>query len=168
MIVSIIVAVAENNVIGKDNDLIWHLPMDMKYFKEKTIGHHIITGRKNYVSIPEKFRPLNQRTNIVLTRQSQFNEDGVILANSLEEAIAIANKNGENEVFVIGGGQIYKECMEKDLADKLYITKVHHSFDGDTWFPEVDYSKWTLISEDTHQADEKNKYAFTFTIYQKK
>ena len=168
MIVSVIVAVAENNVIGKDNDLIWHLPKDMKYFKEKTLGHHIITGRKNYISIPEKYRPLSQRTNIVLTRQDNFNEEGIVLARSLEEAISIAKNNGEEEIFVIGGGQIYKECMEKDLADKLYITKVHHSFDGDTWFPEVDNSKWHLVSEDAHQADEKNKYPFTFTIYQKK
>lgn len=168
MIVSVIVAVAENNVIGKNNDLIWRLPKDMKHFKETTSGHHIITGRKNYISIPQKFRPLPNRTNIVLTKQQNFKEEGVIVANSLDEAIKIAKKNNETEVFVIGGGQIYKECIEKGLADKLYITKVHESFKGDTYFPEIDFSNWKLIFEESHLPDENNIYRFTFTTYQKK
>ena len=133
MMVSIIVAVAENNVIGKNNDLIWHLPKDMQFFKQTTLHHHIITGRKNYISIPVKFRPLANRTNIVLTRQQDFPEEGCVVLNSLEAAIKFAKQNNENEVFIIGGGQIYKEALEKNLVDKLYVTHVHHSFDGDTF-----------------------------------
>jgi dihydrofolate reductase len=165
MIVSLIVAVAENNVIGKDNTLIWHLPKDMQFFKLTTLNHHIITGRKNYISIPEKFRPLANRTNIVLTRQNDFTEEGCVILNSLEAAIEFAKNNNENEVFIIGGGQIYKEALDKDLVDKMYITHVHHTFEGDTFFPEIDSSKWKKISEEHHIKDEKHAYDFSFCIY---
>ena len=168
MIVSLIAAVAENDVIGKDNDLIWRLPKDMKFFKETTSGHHIVTGRKNYISIPAKFRPLPNRTNIVLTRNDNFFEAGVVVARSLEEAINIAKENNEKELFVIGGGQIYKECLAKNLVDKLYITHVHESFDGDTFFPKLDESSWEMCSEEKHDVDEKHAYSFTIKIYQKK
>jgi len=166
MKISLIVAIAENNVIGKDNDLIWRLPNDMKYFKAKTLGHHIITGRKNYISIPVKFRPLPDRTNIVLTRQDNFKEQDCIILNSLEAAIEYAKKNNETELFIIGGGQIYKEALEKNLIDKMYITHVHHQFDGDTFFPEIDTS-WKQVSEVNHSVDEKHKYEYTFTVYEK-
>lgn len=167
MMVSIIVAVAENNVIGKNNDLIWHLPKDMQFFKQTTLHHHIITGRKNYISIPVKFRPLANRTNIVLTRQQDFPEEGCVVLNSLEAAIKFAKQNNENEVFIIGGGQIYKEALEKNLVDKLYVTHVHHSFDGDTFFPEIDTTKWKKINEETHSSDEKHAYSFSFCTYAK-
>lgn len=167
MTVALIVAVAENNVIGKDNDLIWHLPKDMQFFKKTTLYHHIITGRKNYISIPEKFRPLANRTNIVLTRQQNFPEKGCIVLNSLEAAINFAKKNNETEVFIIGGGQIYKEALVKNLVDKMYITHVHHSFEGDTFFPEIDTTKWKKISEEIHLKDEKHPYSFSFCTYLK-
>lgn len=164
---SIIVAISENNVIGKDNSLIWHLPADMKFFKEKTTGHCIITGRKNYESIPEKFRPLPNRTNIVVSRNFNYSSRGTEIVNTLEEAITFAKSKNETEVFIIGGGQIYKEVMEKDLADTLYITEVHHSFEGDTFFPAIDKTKWKEVSREKHKADEKNKYDFDFVIYSK-
>lgn len=164
---SLIVAVAENNVIGKDNTLIWHLPKDMQYFKEKTLHHHIITGRKNYISIPEKYRPLINRTNIVLTHQPNFKEANCVVLHSLEEAINYAKNNNETELFIIGGGQIYREAIEKNLVDKMYITHIHQAFEGDTFFLEIDKNKWKKIFEEKHLADEKHKYAFTFVEYQK-
>ncbi|MDG1477862.1 MAG: dihydrofolate reductase [Vicingaceae bacterium] len=168
MITSLIVAIAENNVIGKDNDLIWRLPNDMKFFKETTSNHHIITGRKNYISIPKKFRPLPNRTNIVLTRQTDFNEDGCVIKHNLEDAIAHAKNNNETELFIIGGGQIYKEALEKSLIDKMYITHVHHNFDGDTFFPEIDNNTWNKVSEAENPADGKHAHSYSFTIYEKK
>lgn len=157
--ISIIVAVSKNNVIGKDNQLIWHLPADMKFFKEKTIGHIIITGRKNYESIPEKFRPLINRVNIVITRQKDYKAPGAIIVNSLEQAIQTAKEQTKDEIFIIGGAQIYVQSI--DLVDKMYLTKINQEFDGDTFFPEIDYSNWKIISETTHVADEKNRCDFT-------
>jgi len=167
MITSLIVAVAENNVIGKDNDLIWRLPKDMKFFKETTLNHHIITGRKNYISIPKKFRPLPDRTNIVLTRQTDFSEEGCVISNTLEDAIIYAKNYNETELFIIGGGQIYKEALEKGLIDRMYITHVHEEFDGDTFFPEIDPSIWEKNSEVKNPTDEKHTHSYTFTIYEK-
>lgn len=167
MIVSLIVAVAENNVIGKDNTLIWHLPKDMQFFKNTTTNHHIITGRKNYISIPEKYRPLANRTNIVLTRKQNFTEENCIVLNSLEKALDFAKKNKEKEVFIIGGGQIYKEALDKDLVDKMYITQIHHTFEGDTFFPEIDSEKWQKKSEEHFSKDEKHAYAFSICVYTK-
>jgi len=167
MITSLIVAIAENNVIGKDNDLIWHLPNDMKFFKETTQNHHIITGRKNYISIPEKYRPLANRTNIVLTRQTDFKEDGCVVAHSLEDAIEHAKNNNETELFIIGGGQIYKEALEKDLIDKMYVTHVHQEFNGDTFFPEINNEKWKKVSEINNPINEKHLYTYSFVLYEK-
>ena len=167
MIVSIIVAVAENNAIGYKNNLIWHLPNDMNYFKATTLNHHVITGRKNYVSIPQKFRPLVNRTNIVLTKDLGFKEENCIIKHSLEEALTFAKKNGENEVFIIGGGQIYKEALEKKLVDKLYITHVHEKFEGDTFFPTIDLKNWKITTNEFHEKDEKHKHSYTFAVYQK-
>ena len=166
MIVSLIVAIAENNAIGLNNDLLWKLPNDMKYFKETTSGHHIITGRKNYISIPKKFRPLINRTNLVLTR-GNFNEEGCKCFNNLEEAILFAKTNNENEVFIIGGGQIYKEALEKNIVDKMYITHVHSSFEADTFFPEIDFKNWKRISSASFKEDEKHPYSYTFAVYEK-
>ena len=167
MITSLIVAVAENNVIGKNNDLIWHLPNDMKFFKEKTLNHHIITGRRNYISIPEKYRPLANRTNIVLTHQADFKEDNCIVSHSLEDAIAYAKQNNETELFIIGGGQIYKEALEKGLIDRMYITHVNQSFDGDTFFPEINNKIWKKVSETDNPIDEKHSYSYSFAVYEK-
>ncbi len=162
MIVSSIAAVAENNAIGKNNQLIWRLPSDMNYFKEVTQGHCIITGRKNYESIPEKFRPLQNRTNIVITRQKQYSAPGALVTHSIEEALELARQKKETEVFVIGGAEIYAQTM--NYADKLYITEVHHSFEGDAFFPVIEKKKWKEISRKAHPADEKHKWAYSFCV----
>lgn len=165
--ISIIVAVAENNAIGKNNQLLWHLPADMKIFKEKTIGHCVITGRKNFESIPEKFRPLPNRTNIVVTRQKDYQAPGAIVVNSLSEAIDKAKATGDNEIFIIGGGEIYKQALH--LADKIYLTKVHHHFyDADTFFPELNLNEWNVLCNQKYNADEKNRYSFTFFELERK
>lgn len=166
MILSIIVATSANLVIGKDNTLIWHMPADMKYFKEKTSGHCVITGRKNYESIPEKFRPLPNRTNIVVTRQTDYQAPGAIVASSIEKAIAIAKELGDEEVFIIGGAEIYKQSMP--MVNRLYLTRIHHEFEGDAFFPEVDLEIFKLTNAISHQADEKNKYNYTFETYERK
>jgi dihydrofolate reductase len=166
MIVSLIVAVSENGVIGKDNDLIWHLPKDMRFFKETTMGHHVIMGRKNFESIPHKYRPLPDRTNIVITRQSEYKAKGCIVVNSVEAALEIAKNNGDIEPFIIGGGQIYKLALEANLVDKIYLTKVRHSFEGDTFFPELN-TDWKQIERIDCKEDEKHAYAYSFLTFEK-
>ena len=166
MKVSLIVAVSENGVIGKDNDLIWHLPKDMKFFKDTTLGCHVIMGRKNFESIPHKYSPLPQRTNIVITRKSHYNAEGCIVVNNIERALQIARENGEKESFIIGGGQIYKIALEKKLVDKIYLTRVHHSFNGDTFFPELN-SEWKESSRIDCIADEKHAHDYSFLTFEK-
>jgi len=166
MIISLIVAVAENGVIGKNNNLPWHLPTDMKYFRDTTMGHCVIMGRKNYDSIPLKYRPLAGRTNIVVTRQKDFIAEKCIVVNSIEDALSEAKKKSESEVFVIGGADIFKQTL--DVANKIYYTKIYHSFDGDVFFPKLDESKWKLISQKEMRADEKNKFPFSFCVYERK
>ncbi len=168
MIVSLIVAVAENRVIGKDNDLIWSLPEDMRHFKRTTAGKLIITGRKNYESIPARFRPLPNRINYVLTRNSEYQADGCELFSSLTDALSAAKETGLEEIFIIGGGQIYKEAVENDLVDRLYITHVRSNFEGDTFFPEIDWSKWETKFSEEFPADEKHAVPFTISTYFKK
>lgn len=167
MIVSLIVAVSENNAIGYNNDLIWHLPNDMKYFKETTINHHIITGRKNYISIPEKYRPLANRVNIVLTHDMNFKAENCIVKHSLESALKYAQENEEKEVFIIGGGQIYNEALSKNFVNRMYITHVHETFNADTFFPKINFSEWKITREENHQIDEKHKHSYTFVVYEK-
>ena len=164
MKVSLIVAVAENSVIGKDNDLIWHLPKDMRFFKETTMGHHVIMGRKNFESIPERFSPLPNRTNVVITRQRDYQAEGCLVVNSLETALEVAQNNGDKEPFIIGGGQIYKLALEENLVDKIYLTKVHHSFKGDTFFPELS-EEWKEVNREDHEADEKHAFCFSIISY---
>lgn len=148
MIRSIIVAIAKNNAIGKNNDLIWHIPEDMRFFKMTTNGHCIITGRKNYESIPEKFRPLPNRTNIVVTRNVEYQAEGAIVLNSIETALNYANSLNEEEVFIIGGGQIYSEALNLGLVDKMYITHVDKAFEADTFFPTLEIEKWELLKKE--------------------
>ncbi|MDA3952238.1 MAG: dihydrofolate reductase [Bacteroidales bacterium] len=158
---SIIVAVAENNVIGRDNDLIWHLPRDMKHFKETTTGHHVIQGRKTFESCG---KPLPNRTNVIITRDKNYTAEGCVIVHSLEDAIEEA-KN-DSEAFIIGGGKIYEQSMS--LVDRIYLTKIHHVFDGDTFFPEINVDEWTEIDRRDFEPDEKNKYAFTILTLDKK
>jgi dihydrofolate reductase len=165
MIVSMIAAMAENRVIGKNNDLPWKLPDDMKYFMETTKGHHCIMGRKNYDSIPEKFRPLADRTNIVVTRQQNFSAPGCTVVNSLESALEIAAENNEPETFVIGGADIYR--LGLPYANRLYLTEIKAPVAGDIFFPVFDKKEWKEISRVPHDADERHKYAFDFVVYEK-
>lgn len=168
MKVSLIVATGENLEIGKDNDLLWHLPRDMRFFTQTTKGHYIIMGRKNWDSIPLKYRPLSNRENIVVSRKNELVLNGGIHVKSIEEGIDLARNNKETEVFVIGGGQIYSLALEKDLIDTIYITRVHSSFDADTFFPEIDYSKWVEQSKEYIEKDERNPFSFTIFKYNKK
>jgi len=165
MIVSLIAAHAQNYVIGKNNDLPWHLPDDMKYFMQTTKGHHCIMGRKNYDSIPEKFKPLPNRVNIVVTRQKDFWAPGCVVVNSIEHALDIARSNGEQEVFIIGGADIYKLGLA--FADKLYLTEIQSTITGDTHFPEFNKNDWKETSRTHHAADERHAYAFDFVVYEK-
>ena len=166
MKVSLIVAVSENGVIGKDNDLIWHLPKDMQFFKETTMGHHVIMGRKNFESIPHKYSPLPNRTNVIITRQADYSAEGCVVVNSVEAALGIAKNNGENEPFIIGGGQIYKLALEANLVDKIYLTKIHHSFEGDTFFSELN-ADWKETERIDHKADEKHAHNYSFLTFEK-
>src|ERR1035437_5352318 len=160
MILSIIVAVSENNVIGKDNRLIWRLPADMKFFKEKTTDHVIITGRKNYESIPEKFRPLPDRKNIVITRQKNYHAPGAIVVSSIENALQYVSENhNDEEIFIIGGAEIYRQTIS--VCDKIYLTRLHHTFEGDAYFPIINEKDWQLTQREDFSADEKNIYNFT-------
>ena len=164
MEIILIVAVSSvNNGIGKNNDLLWHLPEDMKFFRSQTTGFPVITGRKNYESIPEKFRPLPNRENIVVTRQN-IKYEGAQVCSSIKKAIEIASSYQKDKIFIIGGGQIYKQCLEQDLVDKLIITWVEADIEADVYFPVLD-SKWTLISEKKNNPDDKNAYPYTFTQY---
>ena len=165
MIVSMIAALSKNNVIGKHNDLPWHLPDDMKYFMQTTKGHHTIMGRKNYDSIPEKFRPLPNRTNIVVTRQHSFKAPGCIVVNSVERGLEISKANGEREVFIIGGAEIYRLGIPH--ADRLYLTEIDAVIEGDTFFPDVDKRAWRELSRTNHPADERHPYPFDFVVYEK-
>jgi dihydrofolate reductase len=165
LIISLIAAVSQNHVIGKNNDLPWHLPDDMKYFMNTTKGHHCIMGRKNYDSIPEKFRPLPNRTNIVITRQKNLQAPGCIIVNSIDEGIAIAKKNGEPETFIIGGAEIYRHTMEQ--TDRMYLTEIQAHIDGDTYFPEFDKKVWKEVKRTHHTADERHQHAFDFVVYEK-
>mgnify|MGYP005666370649 CR=1 FL=1 len=162
MIISAIVATAKNNVIGKDNDIPWYLPADLKYFKKTTLNHHIIMGRNCFASIG---RPLPKRTNVIITRNPFFVASNALVARSIEEALALAEENGEEEVFVIGGGQIYE--ASQSFWDRLYLTEVDLEVDGDIFFPELNPKEWKLISETPHQADEKNEYNYTFKVLER-
>lgn len=169
MEIHLIVAVAEKNLaIGKDNGLLWHLPADMKYFKETTSGFPIITGRKNYESIPVKFRPLPNRENIVISRNLAYPSDGCFVVSSLEEAVKKAAAFGKDKCFIIGGGQIYAEAVQKKLLDVLHITWVKGEFAADTFFPDIhsDLNKnWTKTEVFHHSMDDKNKFEFTIVKY---
>lgn len=168
MKVSAIAAIATNNAIGKDNDLLWDLPIDMRFFMESTKGHHIITGRKNYESIPHKFRPLKNRVNIIVTRKKDYEAPGGHVVHDLTEGLSIAREAGEEECFVIGGGEIYALALREGLLDRMYITHVDAVLDADTFYPKFDPNDWeaTVIAE--HQRDEQHAYAFKIVQYDRK
>lgn len=156
-----IAAVAENNALGKNNDLLWHLPNDFKRFKEITSGHYIIMGRKTFESFP---KPLPNRTHMIITRQKDFLHEGCIVVDTLEKAIAACPKT--EEVFIIGGGEIYSQSIH--FADQLDITRVHHSFDADVYFPEIDPEIWELRNETFNPKDERHLFDYTFQRFVRK
>jgi len=160
MRISAIVAVAKNGVIGRDNDIPWYIPDDLKFFKRTTLNHHILMGRKNFMSIGQ---PLPKRTNVVITHDPFFIATGCIVVHSIEEALEVARDNGEEEAFIIGGGQIYAQSV--DLWDRLYITHVNADVKGDVYFPEIDYSQWELVNEESFEADDRNEFSFTIRTY---
>lgn len=160
--ITIIAAFGKNYELGKDNDLIWHLPADLKRFKRTTTGHHILMGRNTFESIG---KPLPNRTSVIITRNDNYFMDGCLVANSLEEAIDLAEGNN---AFIIGGAQIYKQALESDLVDKLDVTIVHQNFEADVYFPEIDLKIWEETAREDFKADEKNKYDYSFVTFTKK
>lgn len=159
---TIIAAAAENNALGKDNQLLWHLPEDFKRFKTLTSGHYIIMGRKTFESFP---KPLPNRTHIIITRQLNYPApESCIVVPSLEKAIALCPPNEES--FVIGGGEIYQQALE--VVDKIDVTRVHTTLAADTFFPSIDPTIWEMVFEEFHAKDEKHDYDFTFLTYVKR
>jgi dihydrofolate reductase len=154
----LIAATSQNNALGKDNKIIWHLPDDFKRFKELTSGHHIIMGRKTFESFP---KPLPNRTHIVITRQKEYAPEGCIVVNSIEEAFEICPKN--EDVFLIGGAEIYK--LGLPFTDKIELTYINETFEADAFFPEIDFSEWKLTNEEFHAKDEKHAYDFSFQTF---
>ncbi|MCF6213775.1 MAG: dihydrofolate reductase [Flavobacteriaceae bacterium] len=157
---TLIAAIANNNVLGKDNKLIWHLPADLKRFKKTTTGHCVIMGRKTYQSLG---KPLPNRTNIVVTRNTDFNPEGCVVVHSLKEAIDAAK--ADDNTFILGGAQIYQQAMA--VADVLDLTFVHYTFEGDVFFPEIDLIIWKETSRQDFKADDKNKYDYSFVRFEK-
>ncbi len=160
-----IAAVSQNGVIGKDNDLVWNLPDDMRYFMKTTTGHPVIMGRKNYESLPEKFRPLPNRTNIIVTRNENYKADGSEVVHSIEVALESAKKTDPEECFIIGGGEIYRIGLP--YATRLYITEIEGVYDGDTFFPEYVKSNWKEVSRVHHEMDDRHKVPFDFVVYER-
>ena len=154
--IAIVVATAENNAIGKNNELLWHLPADLKHFKQLTTGHPIIMGRKTFESIG---KPLPNRTSIIVTRQADYKQENCVVVQDVKSALEKAQKLDE-QVFIIGGGEIYKEMLP--FTDTIYLTKVHDTFDADTFFPELNPDNWQETEREDFKPDEKNKYAYSF------
>ena len=159
--ISIIVAVAKNGVIGDKNTLLWHLREDMIHFRTTTSGHPVVMGRKTYDSIG---RPLPKRTNVVITRDTNLAIEGCTVVHSLEEAVAMFDKS--EEVFIIGGAQIYKQALP--IADRIYLTVIDKEYEGDTSFPEIDYSAWNEISREEHSSGEEFEHPFAFITLERK
>ncbi|MDD4993132.1 MAG: dihydrofolate reductase [Paludibacter sp.] len=161
--ISIIAAVADNLAIGKSNNLLWHLPADLKHFRQLTTGHTVVMGKRTFESLPNG--PLPNRKNIVLTSiMSEGVNEGYFEADSLEDALYLSEH--EEHVFIIGGATVYKQSIHK--VDSMYITWVHDKFSGDTFFPEVDFNEWEEISREDHPADDKNPHAYSFVEYKRK
>jgi len=166
--ISLIAALTKNRVIGKDNDLPWHLPDDMKYFMNTTKGHAVIMGRKNYDSLPAKFKPLKDRHNIVVSAQPDYSVAGATVVSSWQAALSEAAAHTPNggEVFVIGGAQIYSLAMS--AANRLYLTEIQTTLEGDTFFPVIDTANWIEKQRVHHPADSRHTYAFDFVVYHRK
>jgi len=163
MLVSAIAAAARNGIIGDGADIPWRLSADLKYFKKVTTGHAVIMGRKTFDSVG---KPLPLRTNIILTRDPFFTATGTLVAHTLTESLELAYEQGETEVFILGGGDIYQQSSH--LWDKLYLTEVDHDAEGNVSFPDLNWEEWTLLSAESHPADDKNDYPYTFKVFERK
>jgi dihydrofolate reductase len=163
MIISCIVAISDNNVIGFNNEIPWYLPADLQYFKKTTLNHHVLMGRNCFESIG---KPLPKRTNIIITKDPFFISTNCIICHSIEEGLGVAFDNGEDELFIIGGGKIYEQTQ--DLWDKLYLTKVDLKTNGDVYFPYIDINEWQITSTEYHKKDEKNEFNYSFETYIRK
>ncbi len=161
MKIKLIVAASENNIIGLKNDLPWHLPDDMIFFKKTTLNSCVIMGKKNYLSIPDKFRPLKKRINIILTTDKSFNAKDCLIAHTLESGIEVG-KTYQKDIFIIGGGMVYDYAIKNNLVDVIYLTRIHANIKGDVMFPNINMNKWKIINEMFHPKDKNHKYAFTF------
>jgi dihydrofolate reductase len=162
MIISLLVAADEGNIIGKNNKLPWHLPNDLKYFKNQTWGMPILMGRKTFESIG---KPLQGRKSIVITRNKEWVQTGVDVVHSIVEAVQRAGEYGAKEIFVIGGAEIFKTTFQE--ANRIYLTRIHHSFDGDAFFPKISEKEWKLVRNRDCMADEKNAYAHSFQVWER-
>ncbi|MEI8117062.1 MAG: dihydrofolate reductase [Flavobacteriia bacterium] len=165
---ALIVALDSEGGIGKNNDLMWHLPKDMKFFKDTTQGQIVVMGRKNYDSIPEKYRPLPNRLNVVLTRNEHFNAPDCLVFHSLETCLKYFEEETERIVFIIGGGEIYRMALESDMLDEMYITHVHHHYGAETFFPRFDEKKWESQVIFEQEIDAQHEAAFTVKKYTRK
>ena len=160
-VITLIAAAGANNELGLNNELVWHLPDDFKRFKQLTTGHHIIMGRKTFETFP---KPLPNRTHLVITRNRDYQKEGAVIVSSLEDAIS--KTNGDEQPFIIGGGEIYKIGLE--VAHKIELTRVHAAFEADTFFPEIPESDWKLVSTEIHDKDDRHEYAFSYETYLRK
>ena len=163
MIVSLIVAAGTNNAIGKDNQLLWHLPKDLQFFKQTTWAMPVVMGRKTFESLGGK--PLNGRVNIIITRQKDWSHEGVVVVHSLADALFFAKESDYKEVFIAGGGEIYAQAMPQ--ANKIYMTRVDAVIDGDTFFPEINLNEWELVTEEFHTKDEKHNYDYSYRTFKR-
>ncbi len=157
-----IVAASENNVIGFNGDMPWHLPNDFRYFKNKTWGMPVIMGRKSYEALKES---LPGRINIVITKKTDFHPEGAFVVNAIDDAIEKAKESDAREIFIIGGGEIFKQTI--DIVSRIYLTRVHANVKGDTYYPEIKKDMWKLVSEQSFPADDKNNYPYTFQVWEK-
>ncbi|WP_299710263.1 dihydrofolate reductase [uncultured Tenacibaculum sp.] len=160
--ITIIAAIGLNNELGKNNDLIWHLPADLKRFKKVTTGHHILMGRNTFESIG---KPLPNRTSVIITRNNDYFKDDCLIANSIEKAIELTEGK---DAFIIGGAQVYEQALANNLADRLDITLVHENFEADVFFPKIDTEVWKEVSREDFKADEKNKHDYSFVSYERR
>ena len=159
MTVSLIVAVSSNGVIGREGGLPWYLPADLKHFKRTTMGHHLIIGRRTWEEVG---KPLPGRTMVVVTRRQRFAPEGAQVGRSVEAARELAA--GDDVPGFGGGAQIYRIALARDLVDRIYLTRIHADVEGDTFFPEIDFDDWKLVSEEHHEADEKNEFDYSFLV----
>jgi dihydrofolate reductase len=159
----IMAAKADNNIIGKNNELAWYLPADLKFFKQTTRGHTLIMGRKTFESLSN---PLPHRDSWIITRNNKYAHEGITIFHSLKQALHAGEQKGLRSIFILGGGEIYSQSMQ--IADSMIITEVHHEFEGDTYFPPIDPAVWREVSREKHEADGQNKYDYSFVQYERR